>query len=166
MNIIDLLICLVLVLAVWNGWRQGFIVQVCTLAGILAGIWLASRFGATVGGWLQLDESLAAAGGFVTVLLVTVIAVAVAARIVRKLCHFAGFGIPDIVLGIAVSVLKSVLLLSVLCSAFDTLNKDYRLIGEPTMAKSKGYRPLLDVSHALFPFVEWVSAQIPQKTKN
>ena len=41
MNAVDLIVCLVLALAVWNGWRQGFILQVCSLAGIVAGIWLA-----------------------------------------------------------------------------------------------------------------------------
>ena len=60
MNTIDLLVCLVLVLAVWNGWRQGFIVQIFSLAGIVAGIWLAARFGAEVGALLRLDEEVAA----------------------------------------------------------------------------------------------------------
>ena len=59
MNAIDLVVCLLLLLALWHGWKQGFIVQVCSLAGILAGIWLASRYGAVVGGWLRLDEQKA-----------------------------------------------------------------------------------------------------------
>ena len=59
MNSIDLIVCLVVVLAVWNGWRQGFIVQICSLAGIVAGIWLAARFGSVVGGWLRLDPEIA-----------------------------------------------------------------------------------------------------------
>ena len=77
--------------------------QVCSLAGIIAGIWVASRYGAEVGAWLKLDETISAAGGFVVVLLAVVLLVAIAGRLVRKLCHFAGFGIADIVLGIVVS---------------------------------------------------------------
>jgi len=46
LNTLDLIVCLVLALAVWNGWRQGFVVQICSLAGIVAGIWIAARFGA------------------------------------------------------------------------------------------------------------------------
>ena len=49
MNTIDLIVCLILALAVWNGWRQGFVMQICSLAGIVAGIWLASRYGVYVG---------------------------------------------------------------------------------------------------------------------
>ncbi|KAA2897990.1 CvpA family protein [Alistipes onderdonkii] len=77
MNTIDLIVCLMLVLAVWNGWRQGFVMQVCSLAGIIAGIWVASRYGAEVGAWLKLDETISAAGGFVVVLLAVVLSTAV-----------------------------------------------------------------------------------------
>ena len=112
-----------LALAVWNGWRQGFVVQICSLAGIVAGIWIAARFGAQVGGWLRLDDEVAAAGGFVTALVVVILVVAIAGRLVRKLFHFAGFGIADTLLGIAVSVLKYLLVLSVLFSAFDEIGR-------------------------------------------
>ena len=95
-----------LALAVWNGWRQGFVVQICSLAGIVAGIWIAARFGAQVGGWLRLDDEVAAAGGFVTALVVVILVVAIAGRVVRKVFHFAGLGVADTLLGIAVSVLK------------------------------------------------------------
>ena len=133
MNTLDLIVCLVLALAVWNGWRQGFVVQICSLAGIVAGIWIAARFGAQVGGWLRLDDEVAAAGGFVTALVVVILVVAIAGRVVRKVFHFAGLGVADTLLGIAVSVLKYLLVLSVLFSAFDALNEDYCLVGPRTI---------------------------------
>ena len=150
-----------LVLAVWNGWRQGFIVQICSLAGIVAGIWLAARFGAQVGAWMHLDPDVAAAGGFVTVLVVVVIVVAIAARRVRKVFHFAGLGVADTVLGVAVSVLKYLLILSALFSAFDRLNEDYCLVGPETIEHSKSYKPVKRLSEAIFPFLEWVGEQVP-----
>lgn len=169
MNAIDLIVCLVLVVAVFNGWRQGFILQICSLAGLVAGIWLASRFGAEVGAWLHLDASMAALGGFVAILVVVILVVAVAARLVRKLFHFAGFGLPDIVLGIVVSIAKSLLLLSVLFAAFDSLNRDHSLVEEPTIAKSKSYKPIIRLSESLFPFFEWMGDRVPlrdEKPKN
>ena len=162
MNSIDLIVCLVVVLAVWNDWRQGFIVQICSLAGIVAGIWLAARFGSVVGGWLRLDSEIAAAGGFVVVLVVVVLGVAVAARLARKLFRFAGFGVADIVLGIAVSLLKFLLLLSVLFSAFDRLNVDYSLVGPRTLEQSKSYRPVMRLSASVLPFLEWVGDRVPE----
>ena len=136
MNTIDLIVCLMLVLAVWNGWRQGFVMQVCSLAGIIAGIWVASRYGAEVGAWLKLDETISAAGGFVVVLLAVVLLVAIAGRLVRKLF-----------------------------SAFDTLNEDYTLIGARTIEKSKSYKPVMRLSERIFPFLEWVGKQVPQQAR-
>lgn len=163
MNAIDLIVCLVLALALWNGWRQGFIVQVCSLAAIVIGIWLAARYGATVGGWLRLDARFAAAGGFATVLVATVLAAAVLARLIRRLFHFAGFGLLDTVLGIAVSVLKYLLVLSALFAAFDSVNADHALVEARSIERSKSYKPILRLSELLFPFLEWVGDRVPQQ---
>ena len=146
MNTLDLIVCLVLALAVWNGWRQGFVVQICSLAGIVAGIWIAARFGAQVGGWLRLDDDVAIAG-----------------RVVRKVFHFAGLGVADTLLGIAVSVLKYLLVLSVLFSAFDALNEDYCLVGPRTIEQSKSYKPVRWLSESIFPFLEWVGERVPRQ---
>lgn len=166
MNAVDLIVCLVLALALWNGWRQGFIVQICSLGGIVVGIWLASRFGAEVGGWLRLDEEVAAAGGFVTVFVAAILVVAVAGRLVRKLFHFAGLGLADTLLGMAVSAVKCLLVLSVLFSAFDKLNVDYGLVGPKMTEESRSYRPIMRLSESLFPFLEWVGDQVPVKEEN
>ena len=148
MNAVDLIVCLVLALAVWNGWRQGFILQVCSLAGRGAGMWNAAQFGTEACGWGRLDAGCGAG------------------RLVRKLSHFAGFGIADTLLGVAVSVLKYLLVLSVLFSAFDDLNEDYTLAGPETIEKSKSYKPVMHLSEAVFPFLEWVGGQVPGPDEN
>lgn len=162
LNVIDLIVCLVLALAVWSGWRQGFIVQVCSLSAIVAGIWLASRFGQELGAWLHLDAEVAGVGGFIAVFVVTILVIAIAGRLIRKLFHFAGFGIADIVLGIVVATVKYLLVLSVLFSAFDALNVDYSLVERRTIEQSKSYRPVMRLSASVLPFLEWVGEQVPQ----
>lgn len=162
LNAIDLIVCLFLILAVWSGWRRGFIVQMCSLAAIVTGIWLASRFGLPLGRCLRLDDEIAAAGGFVVVFVLTILAVAIAGRLLRKLFRFAGFGVADIVLGIIVSMVKYLLVLSVLFSAFDALNVDYSLVGPRTLEQSKSYRPVMRLSASVLPFLEWVGDRVPE----
>ena len=82
---------------------RGLILQLCSLAGIVLGAWLGIRFGTEAGALLHLDEEFAAAGGFLAVFVVVLIAVAIVGRLLRKVFHFAGFGIPDHLLGVAVS---------------------------------------------------------------
>ena len=163
MNTIDLIVLLVLAVAVWNGWRKGFIVQACSLVAVIAGLWCAAHYGRAVGEALHLDASVRTAGGFVAVLLGAVLAVAVAARAMRGLFRFAGLGMLDLVLGIAVSVLKYLLVVSALFAAFDKFNADRSLVGESTLASSKCYKPVLRLSELIFPFVERLGDRVSQE---
>lgn len=166
MNSIDLIVLLVAALAIFDGWRLGFVTQLISLAGLAAGIWLAMHYGTQAGHLLRLDEDIATVGGFVVVLLASVIVTAVIARLIKQLCRFAGFGLPDVLLGIALSLIKYLVLLSLLFSAFDTLNQDYTLISAQTVKESKFYRPVLRLADALFPFVEWAKEQVPQNQES
>lgn len=154
MNLFDLLVCIVLALAVWNGWRRGCILQLCSLAGLFIAVWLAARFGAEVGRFVGLEGGAVAPGGFVIVLLAALCVAAVIGRMLRKLLNFAGLGIADILLGIAVSVVKYVLLSSVLFTAFERMNAEFRMVEPRTIERSKTYRPMLTVADRVFPFVE------------
>ncbi len=74
----------------------------------------------------------------------------------RKVFHFAGLGVADTLLGIAVSVLKYLLVLSVLFSAFDALNEDYCLVGPRTIEQSKKLQACPVAFRIHFPFSGWV----------
>lgn len=139
--------------------------QICSLVGVAAGIWFGVRYGAAVGGWLNLDKSFVEAGGFITVLVVVALSVSIAALVIRKLFHFAGFGIPDAVLGMVVSFAKYVLLLSVLCSAFARINADYTLVSAQTVETSKIYKLLLEGSAKVMPFFERIGDRISEPDK-
>lgn len=155
MSTIDLIVCLMLLLALWRGWRQGVIVQLCTLAGIVAGIWLAVRMGAEVGSRLGLEPRVAPAGGFAAVFLVVMLCVALAARLLRAAFRTVGLGGWDAVLGIAVAAVKYLLVLGVLFSAFDALNRDWRLVDDDELARSRCYGPAIRFAESLAPVVEW-----------
>lgn len=151
MNTIDLIVLLALAAAVWSGWRRGFVVQAGSLAGLGLALWAAWHYGDTAAAWLRLDDDTAAAGGFVAVLVAVLLLTGIAVRLIRGLCRFAGLGLFDTLLGVAVSLFKWVLLLGVLCSALDSLNSDYALLPQQTVDESKTYRPLRDFSQRLFP---------------
>ena len=149
MSVIDLIVGLLMLWAVFNGWRQGLILQLCSLAGIVLGAWLGIRFGTEAGALLHLDEEFATAGGFLAVFVVVLIAVAIVGRLLRKVFHFAGFGIPD-----------HLLILGLLFSAFESLNKDHTLAEEKTLDRSVCYRPMIRLADSLFPLLEWAKEQV------
>ncbi len=163
MNTIDLIVLLVLAVAVWNGWRKGFIVQTGSLVAIIGGLWLAVAYAAPVGEMLHFDPLVQTAGGFIVVLLSSLLVVAVAGRLLRRLCRFSGFGWLDTALGIAVSTFKYMLLVSVLFFAIDKINIGHWLIAEQTIEKSKSYKPVLGISELIFPLVEWAGDRMSQQ---
>lgn len=162
MNTIDLIVCLVLALAVWNGWRKGFIVQAGSLVALIAGLWLAVRFGKTVGEWLNFDPLVRSAGGFIVLLLGCILLVAIVGRLLKRLSRFAGFGWLDTALGVALSVLKYMLVVSVFFAAFDKLNVGCWLVDSRTIETSISYRPVLRLSGLIFPYAERIGEQLPQ----
>ena len=154
MNVIDLFVCLVLLVAVWNGWRRGFILQICSLVAIVAAVWLAAHLGPTAVGLLHIRTEYAAVVGFVAVFIVALLLLSLLARIVRRIFQFAGFGLLDRVLGVVVAVVKYLLVLSVLFKALDRLNVDHLLLPAETIASSRTWSPVCGVSERLLPFVD------------
>ncbi|MEG1622187.1 MAG: CvpA family protein [Alistipes sp.] len=161
MNGIDLLVGLVAAAAVYTGWRRGFILQLFSLAGIIGGAWLAARFGRCVGVYLHLDPSVATAGGFLLVFVGALLGLALLGQFVRKIFHFAGFGIIDTVLGIGVALLKGLLILSVLFSTFGRMNQNYTLMSKESIERSITFAPVCRISAVLLPFID---RQITQLT--
>lgn len=164
MNVIDLILCLVLLIAVWNGWRRGFILQICSLGALVAAIWLAARFGSEAATLLRIQHEYAEPAGFVVVLIVALLLISLLARLVRKVFHFAGFGLLDTLLGIAIAITKYLLVVSVLMAAIDRLNTDYTFIPRQTIESSRGYRPVRDLSKQILPFVTWAAEQVGRTT--
>ncbi len=148
MNIFDIFVCIIAVIAVINGWRRGFAVQACGLAALIVGIFVAAKTGARVGAAMGVDERFAAAAGFLVVFACILVLMLIAGRIIRKMFDFVGLGILDTVFGVIFSLLKSALILGILCSAFDRLNGDGRFVSKRKLDSSIAYRPLCDAVEA------------------
>ena len=59
MNIFDILAAIALVWAVVNGWRNGLVSQLFSIAGVIAGLVLGYYFGGRVGAMLGVEEKFA-----------------------------------------------------------------------------------------------------------
>lgn len=154
MNGIDIVVFVAMAWAVFNGWRRGMILQLCTLAGVGLGLWFAAEYGASVGHALHIGDELATAGGFLTVLVGVMIAVALLSRLLRKVFSFAGLGTLDIAAGILFSCLKMLLVLCALFAVLDALNADYTLISRPTVEGSRFYARILSLADYIVPVLK------------
>ncbi len=153
-NFFDVVTLLVALWAVISGWRRGVILQAGSLLGILLSLYLAAHYGQAVGQLLHFGAGWATVGGFIVVALLTLIAVAMLGRLLRKLFQFAGLGLMDILFGILISLLKWLLLLSAIYNAFGALNRSFDLVEPEAFDRSRTYGPVCRVAEWVMPRVE------------
>ena len=142
MGIFDIVISVFALIALVTGWRKGLIIQVCSIAAIFGGMWLAAAFGEEVGTLCSIDVKYAKAAGFLIIFFVVLILVAVLSRVAKKLFKFVGLGVLDSVFGALLSVAKVGLVIGILCSAFNALNGDGRFVKTQTLDNTIFFRPL------------------------
>ena len=162
MNAFDIITLLVLLWAVFSGWRNGFVSQCLSLAGIIAGIILSDRFGAQVGAYMKLDPQFSTIVGFISVFVVTIIVCGLIAKVLRKLFSSIGLGSLDALFGIALSVIKFALILSVVFCKFETLNKETDLVSRKYIAESRTFYPVCALSE---PVLDWLQKNFKNYAK-
>lgn len=162
MEIIDLIVLLVFLIALWNGWSKGIIIQLVGLAGLALALWLGFTFGPQAGHLLSLPPDVSHVGGFAAVFVVSFLASAIAARLLRKLFSFAGFSAADRILGILLCSAKYLVALSILFAATDRFNRQYGFIEQQTLDRSYTFYPVMRVSEMLLPLMEQACEHLPE----
>ncbi len=159
MNIIDIIICIILIYAIITGFREGLIIQACSIIGVIAGVVLGVRHGTTAAALFGISSQYNYIWGFIIVLIISAISISIAANLASKVLHFAGFGLLDALLGSALSLCKYLLILSLLFSAFDIVNNSFIIIPHQKLAQTKLYRPITNLSGWITPALEWGQQQ-------
>lgn len=165
MNTLDLIFYLILIIAVWNGWRKGFIVQLISIVGFFLAIYLAARYGEWVGEQLSLDTSYAHVGGFAITLVGAWIGCGLLSRFLHHVFKWIGFGFFDTLLGILLSVVKYLIIASLLFSVLARLNIDYNLIKKETIEQSKHYEWVKNLSSNMVPYLEKLEDKLPTQAQ-
>lgn len=159
MNIIDIVLIVFAAVAIYDGFRNGLVVQAGGILGLLVGVWLAFRYAETVGRWFGMHGPEASIAGFIAVVVLAVVIVAVAGRLLRGVFRLSGLGIFDSLFGACLSLLKAAIAASLLICAVDAVNTDYRLIGREYIEASRAYVPLRNLSSRLFPLFDRIREQ-------
>ena len=123
MNFFDILTLIALVWAVVSGWRSGFVSQLLGLLGIILGIVLSLRYGTAVGEMFGIDARFSVVAGFLITFVATLIA-----RLIARVLSFIGLGWVNTLLGIVLSIVKGLIVLSMLYAAIFALNANLQFV--------------------------------------
>ncbi|MFI3305983.1 MAG: CvpA family protein [Rikenellaceae bacterium] len=165
MNLLDIIILVILAYALYEGVREGLIIQGLSLVGIAIGVWFGAQYGSEVVSLFGISGEYSAVWGFIITLIITMVLVAIAARLIRGVLKFAGFAFLDNILGALLSICKYLLILSMLFSAFDIVNNAFTIVDDKEFEKSKMYRPIANISHWATPAWSWTQQQFETTKK-
>ncbi|TSA86644.1 CvpA family protein [Helicobacter mehlei] len=152
----DVTLAVLILLIGIRGFYKGLIDEVAGLLGIVAGVYLASRFAGVAGEWFSghiyhiPNDSLATLIGFVIVLASIWIAFLILGVFVSKLVNLSGLGIIDRVLGFIFSCAKMFLVFAFL------------VYGLSRLSAMKDVDQYLRTHSQIYPYMQEVASHIMQ----
>ena len=155
MGYLDIILCILLIWGLYNGYTKGLIIQMASLLALILGVYGAIVFSNLTQGILtsnfQIDNKYIPIISFATTLIAIVIAVHFLGKVLEKSINMIALGLFNKLLGAVFGVLKVALLLSALIFVFEGLDKQFSLIPQDAKSKSVLYRPMSKLIPAIVP---------------
>ena len=173
MNYIDLVLGGLLIIALYRGFKRGFIVEVTSLAGLLLGIYGAIFFSDYLSDILKnhvnWDKSMLQLVSFAGTFLIILIVIGLLGKVLTKLVEAMAMGILNKLAGALFSVFKVTLILSIILIIFERLNQSIPFSEKIEKSDSKLYEPVKNFAELVFPglvkSVRENNQGIPEKEK-
>lgn len=148
---LDIFIIILLLWAAFSGWRNGFVKEVVSTVGFLAGLLIAALCYSQLGQYLTVTGSetnmTTSIIAFLLLWIVVPIFLGLAATIVTKALKGMKLGLPNSLLGAAVSALKYFILISCVLNVMQALN----ILNPERSADSRLLSPVTGALNAILP---------------
>ncbi|MBA3985252.1 MAG: CvpA family protein [Flavobacteriales bacterium] len=155
MNSIDIIISIFLAIGLFQGFRNGFLVELASLIGFVLGVFGAIYFSHFASDllikytdWKEQTINLAA---FAITFIVIVILVSLAARALTKVASFAALGLLNRIMGAIFGVLKMVFFISVILLFINSFEEEIPFMSEERKEASILYKPTSSLAPMVLP---------------
>jgi len=170
MNYIDLILGIILIIAAFQGFRQGFIVELASLAALVLGIWGAIRFSDWTADFITditgYHSEYLSTIAFVVTFIAIVILVHILGKVLDTTVKAVALGFLNRLAGIIFGVLKTAVILSILLLLFEPIDENVHILPTRQKAESKIYEPMKQLVPTLFPFIKlWDTDKGDDQTK-
>lgn len=122
---IDIFIVILFIWALFNGWRNGFLKEVVSAGGFIVGLLVAALFYQTLGEYLTVDGSkvnmVTSIVAFLILWIMTPCILGFVANNLTRALRGMRLGLPNSLLGAAVSALKFLILISCVLNMMNVL---------------------------------------------
>lgn len=156
MLLLDLILLAILVYyGVVKGAKNGLILELSGLVGIIVAIYMAKNYSVEIAGWFADTFNIQAATSpvvaFVLTMILAFVGVHFLAILISKFLNVVMLGWLNKTLGAIFSFLKILLVLSVMIRSFDLFNSKVELLSQETINQSRLYNPIKWVADNVLP---------------
>jgi membrane protein required for colicin V production len=155
MNWIDAVIVVILILAVINGFINGLVKEVASLAALILGIWGAIKFStftaAKLYDFFDMTGKYVGLIAFIITFMAIVVVIHFIGILADKLINAVALGFINRILGIGFGLLKTVLILSVVFVILNTIDSKKPFLPKDKIQHSIFYNPISDIVPSIFP---------------
>ncbi len=167
MNIIDIVLVIILVVAGINGFVKGLFVELASIASLFLGIWAAVEFSGLVQHWLSKyfdwSADILHVASFIFIFIFVVILIHLVATLAEKFVKAIALSIFSRLAGAVVGIIKSAFILSILMLVILKIENFTRpIIPAKTKSESKLYAPIENIAPGILPFLKAVKPKEPE----
>ena len=158
MSFIDIVFTALLGYALFTGLKNGLFVEIASFGSLIIGIFVAIKFSHIIRlaleDLIKVNPKYIEFVAFAITFLLVVVGIYFLAKIFTSIASFAFLGWLNKLGGAVFSLLKTVLMLSVVITLFQKININHMLVKEETLNSSVFYHPIQEVSKFMYPSLE------------
>ena len=157
MNYIDIIILIVLGLSVINGFINGLVKEVASLAALIFGIWGAIKFSgftsAKLYEYFDMSGQYIGVISFIITFIIIVVVIHFLGMLIDKLMEAIALGFLNKLLGTVFGLLNTTLILSVVFVVLGSIDARRPFLPHEKIEESILYKPISDIAPAMFPII-------------
>ena len=158
MNVIDIIILVCCIPALFHGFSTGFVSQAISLIALVLGVWLSFKFSVPFGDWLKsfadLPGTVLHIIAFALILTIVMLVLTLIGKAIEKVVKLAMLGWLNKLLGIVFALLKAVLIIGLVIIIFDAIYNLIPFVSSDTLNESVLYNPIKSIANTVFPFLK------------
>ena len=158
MNVLDIILIVPLLFAVYRGFKKGLIYMAASLLALILGIFGAIKFRPVVGkmldSWFNISPDHLNVIAFAVAFLLIVFIVHTAAFFADKLIKAVALGFLNRLLGIMFGLIVTTFILSMLLWPINTVNEEREFVKKERIEGSLLWRPISGFAPTIFPYLK------------
>jgi len=151
----DIILFIPLAWAAWRGFSKGLIIELASIAALIAGIYVAANFSELLGdlvqGWMESEASWIGYVAFFLTFIAVVFGVYALAKLLEKAVNLAMLKLANKLGGLLFGTLKMIIIVSIVLNLLSWLDQYAPVLRKTAPDRSLLFEPLLGAAPALLP---------------